>query len=114
MICKECEAKYKGAVAGQGFTKYVCKKCGQIAWYHNTLTPNYCTYCCEQENICEYCGKNLYVEAILEEKEKSNLYAVALDMDVSETSLYKFIKTGSVGSKVLKKIKIWYEGRNGR
>lgn len=108
MICKECRNKYEGAVAGQAFTKYVCKKCGQIAWYHNTLTPNYCTACCEENYICEYCGKNLLIEAILEHKEKHNLYDAALEIGVSEVSLRTYINKEKAGKKILEKIKAWY------
>lgn len=107
--CRECYNKYNGAVAGQAFTKYICKKCGQIAYYHNTLTPHYCTSCCEENYICEYCGKSLLIEEILERKEKADLYSVALEIGVSETSLYKYINTGHIGDRVLKKIKKWYE-----
>lgn len=112
MKCKECEIRYRGAVAGQGFTKYECQKCGQIAWYHNTLTPRYCTTCCENDFICEYCGKNLLIEAILECKEKTNLYDVALEIGVSETSLRKYINKGTVGNKIIKKVKEWYKDKN--
>ena len=109
MQCKECKIKYEKVIAGQAFTKYICEKCGQIAWYHNTLTPKYCTTCCEEDVICEYCGKSLLIEAILEQKEKRSLYDIALDIDISESSLYKYITTGSIGDKVLKKIRKWYK-----
>ena len=109
MKCKECKAKYDGAVCGQGFTKFICKKCGQIAWWYNTLVPNYCTACCEENYICEYCGKNLLIEAILEHKEKYNLYDVAIEAGVAESSLRKYIDTGSIGDRVLNKIIKWYK-----
>lgn len=112
MKCKECEAKYNGAVCGQGFTKYTCNKCGQIAWWHNTLIPNYCTSCCKENYICECCGKSLLIEAILEHKDKYNLYDAALEIGTSEYSLRKYISTGSIGDRVLKKIIKWYEGNH--
>lgn len=109
MKCKECEAKSKGLVAGQAFTKYVCKKCGQIAWYHNTAVPNYCTSCCEENDICEYCGKSLIIEYVLEQKEQRSLYEIALDIGISESSLYKYVTTGNIGDRVYKKIRKWYK-----
>ena len=109
MKCKECEAKNRGLIAGQAFTKYICKKCGQIAWYHNTAVPNYCTACCQEDFICEYCGKSLLIEAILEHKEKYSLYDAALEIGTSEYSLRKYINTGSIGDRVLRKIKKWYK-----
>ena len=108
--CKECRVKYHGAACGQGFTKFTCEKCGQIAWYHNTLTPHYCTSCVEKYYICQRCGKDLLLEAILDHKEKHNLYDVALDIGCSEASLYKYVTTGIVGDRVKKKIIKWYEG----
>lgn len=110
--CKECRDKYRNAIAGQAFTKFVCEKCGQIAWYYNTLTPHYCTSCCEEYYICQRCGKNLLIEAILEHKERNNLYDAALEIGVSEVSLRNYLKNGTIGDKVLKKIKKWYEGLN--
>lgn len=110
--CKECRVKYHGAVCGQAFTKFTCKKCGQIAWHHNTLTPDYCTSCVEENYICQRCGKNLLVEAILEHKSKYNLYDAALEIGVSEVSLRKFIKNGDIGCKVKNKIREWYERRS--
>ena len=109
MKCKECEARGIGMVAGQAFTKYVCKKCGQIAWYHNTATPNYCVNCCEEDYICEYCGKSLLIEAIIDNQEKTSLYNVALEIGVSETSLRNYITKGKIGDRVLKKVKEWYK-----
>lgn len=109
MECKECKLKYERAVSGQAFTKFICKKCGQIAWYHNTLTPNYCTSCCEEDYICERCGKSLLQEAIIEHKKQHNLYDAALEIGVSEVSLRNYLKTGKIGEKVLRKIKQWYK-----
>ena len=108
MKCKKCEAKSKGLIAGQAFTKYVCERCGQIAWYHNTAVPKYCTACCEENHICEYCGESLIIEYILEQKEQRSLYDIALDIGISESSLYKYVTTGSIGDRVFKKIKKWY------
>ena len=108
--CKECRVKYHGAACGQGFTKFTCEKCGQIAWYHNTLTPHYCTFCVEKYYICQRCGKDLLLEAVLEHKEKHNLYDAALEIGCSEASLYKYVTTGVVEDRVRKKIIKWYEG----
>ena len=107
--CKECRERYRNVIAGQAFTKFVCEKCHQIAWYHNTLTPHYCTSCVEEHYICQRCGKSLLLEAILEHKEKYNLYDAALEIGVSEVSLRNYINKGTVGDKVLKKIKEWYD-----
>ena len=110
--CKECRVKYHGAACGQGFTQFTCKKCGQIAWYHNTLTPNYCTSCVEEHYICQRCGKDLLLEAVLAHKEKYNLYDVALEIGCSEVSLRNYINKGILGDKVRKKVIKWYEGLN--
>lgn len=110
--CEECRVKYRNAVAGQGFTKFVCKKCGQIAWYHNTLTPSYCTSCVEENYICQRCGKDLLLEAVLKHKEKYNLYDAALEIGCSEVSLRNYINKGVLGDKVRKKVIKWYEGLN--
>ena len=109
--CKECRIKYYGAACGQGFTHFNCEKCGQTAWYHNTLTPHYCPSCAEKYYICHRCGKDLLLEAILEHKEKHNLYDAALEIGCSEASLYKYVTTGVVGDRVRKKIIKWYEGK---
>ena len=110
--CKDCRDKYKNAVAGQGFTKFVCEKCGQIAWYHNTLTPDYCTSCVEDNYICQRCGKDLLLEAIKEHASRTNLYDAALEIGCSESTLYKYVTTGKIGDRVKKKIIKWYEGLN--
>lgn len=107
--CDECYWEYRGAAAGQGFTKFVCEKCGQIAWYHNTLVPKYCTSCCEEHYICQRCGKDLLKEAVLKHKEKYSLYDAALEIGVSEVSLRNYINKGKLGDKVRKKIIKWYE-----
>ena len=36
----------------------------------------------------------------------------ALEIGVSEVSLRNYLKNGTIGDKVLKKIKKWYEGLN--
>ena len=110
--CEECREKYKHAVVGQAFTKYICEKCGQVVLYHNTLVPRYCTHCCDEHYICQRCGKDLLKEAILKHKEKYNLYDAALEIGVSEVSLRNYINKGSLGDKVRKKIIEWYEGLN--
>lgn len=109
MLCNECRVKEKGSVAGQGFTRYTCEKCGQTGFHHNTNTPKYCTFCSNTYFICEKCGKNILIEKILRLKEEANLYAVALEIDCSEYSLRKFIKQGYVGNRVMKKIIKWYK-----
>ena len=110
--CKECRLKYQNAVSGQAFTKFTCEKCGQIAWYHNTLTPHYCTSCVEKHYICQRCGKDLLLEAVLGHKEKYNLYDAALEIGCSEVSLRNYINKGILGDKVRKKVVKWYEGLN--
>ena len=51
------------------------------------------------------------LEAILDHKEKHNLYDAALEIGCSEASLYKYVTTGVVGDRVRKKIIKWYEGK---
>lgn len=111
--CEECKIKYQNAVSGQAFTKFTCERCGQIAWYHNTLTPHYCTLCCEENYICQRCGKDLLKEAILKHKEKYNLYDAALEIGVSEVSLRNYINKRVLGDKVKKKIIRWFEELDG-
>ena len=109
MECRECKVKYERAVAGQAFTKYQCKRCGQLGYYHNTLIPNYCPSCSEEHYICERCGKDLLLEAILKLRDETNLYNVALEIGCSETSLRKYIEKGSLGDRDRKKVIKWYE-----
>lgn len=110
--CRECKVKYSRAVGGQGFTKFTCEKCGQTAWYHNTLTPHYCPSCCEENYICQRCGKDLLKEAILAHAEKYGMYDAALEIGVSDVSLRTFVNKGRAGYKVRNKIIKWYEGFN--
>lgn len=98
----------KGMVAGQGFTKYTCEICGQEGWWHNTATPKICPSCSEKYFLCERCCKNFLHEAIMKAKDKTNLYDVALDIGISESSLYKYLHEGKVGKKVYSKLKEWY------
>lgn len=112
--CKKCYVENFGAAAGQGFTKYTCKKCGQTIWHHNTNTPEYCTACCEKFYICQRCGKDLLLEAVLEHKEKHNLYDAALEIGCSESTLWNYINKGILKDRTRKKIIAWYEGKNER
>jgi hypothetical protein len=110
MECRKCRLN-KG-FAGQGFTHYECEKCGQLGWHPNTAIPKFCPTCSNKYYICQRCGADLLLEEILESKEKISLYDTALLIGCSEYSLRKYIEKGTVGSRVLGKIKKWFDGRN--
>ena len=114
MECKKCRAESKGTLAGQGFTQYTCEKCGQLAFHHNTNVPKYCYFCSTNNYICQRCGADLLLEEILESKEKISLYDTALMIGCSEYSLRMYIEKGTIGSRVMAKIKKWFDSRYGR
>lgn len=111
MECIACQMANKGLIGGQAFTEFTCERCGQISYHHNTNIPKYCYTCSSSEYICNRCGKDLLVEKILREKDKSSLYDVALDIGCSESSLRRYINKGIVGKKVKAKIIVWYNRR---
>lgn len=43
-------------MAGQGFTKWNCSKCGKELIHHNTDVPKVCHRCSIDYNLCEKCG----------------------------------------------------------
>lgn len=47
-------------LAGQGFTPFICSKCGKETYHPNTGTPKFCDECSKQYNICEYCGEEIH------------------------------------------------------
>ena len=60
MLCNKCKQDLlEGVACGQAFTQWICKKCGQIGWHHNTYTPNICPACSEEYNLCEQCGEKI-------------------------------------------------------
>ena len=109
MECTECLMKNKGLIGGQAFTKFICDRCGQISYHHNTNVPKYCYSCSSTEFICERCGKDLLLEKVLREKEKSSLYEVALDIGCSESSLRTYVNAGKLGKRVKEKVVEWYK-----
>ena len=111
MECVACQMANKGLIGGQAFTKFKCERCGQISYHHNTNVPKYCYTCSSSEYICARCGKDLLLEKIIQEKEKSSLYDFALDIGCSESSLRTYIYKGKVGKKVKAKIIEWYNRR---
>ena len=66
MECKKC--KMDKGLAGQGFTPFICEKCGKRTYHHNTNIPKFCDECSKKYNICEKCGVSLGEE----EEEKQN------------------------------------------
>ena len=112
MECKKCRAEARGMMSGQGFTQYICENCGQIAYHHNTSVPKYCSSCSDSFYICQRCGADLLLEEILESKEKISLYDTALLIGCSEFSLRKYIEKGTIGPRVLNKVKKWFDARN--
>lgn len=57
-LCKSCCYLASG-IAGQGFTSYACKECGNKHEHHNTNTPRYCKICAKTHHICVKCGSSL-------------------------------------------------------
>ena len=93
-----------------------CLKCGGIIKYNDAWTnvPKYCHSCSVENYICQRCGADLLLEEILESKEKISLYDTALMIGCSEYSLRKYIEKGSIGPRVMHKIKKWFDSRYGR
>lgn len=58
MICKKCLVD-RCFIAGQGFTKWTCTKCGKEFEHHNTDKPKICKECSEKYNLCEKCGESI-------------------------------------------------------
>lgn len=114
MECRKCRLENMGVACGQGFTQFTCAKCGQISFHHNTNVPKYCYSCSVENYICQRCGADLLLEEILESKEKISLYDTALMIGCSEYSLRKYIEKGSIGPRVMNKIKKWFDSRYGR
>lgn len=54
--CGECR---EGNWAGQAFTGYKCKSCGNEYQHHNTNTPKYCLECSIKLRKCRWCEKTL-------------------------------------------------------
>lgn len=71
MYCKLCSFENKHVMCGQGFTSYICEKCGKEYTHHNTNTPKVCPECSEKLNICQQCsqplGDNVNIKEILGE-----------------------------------------------
>ena len=101
-------------ISGQGFTQYTCEHCGQVGFHHNTNPPKICSFCSDQLFLCQRCGADLLLDEILDMKEKTSLYDVALMIGCSEYSLRMYIKKGEIGEQVRKKIVKWFKERNGR
>jgi len=53
--CRSC-FYLKAHVAGQAFTKYDCKNCGETHTHENTAVPRYCRKCAEEHQACRRCG----------------------------------------------------------
>jgi DNA-binding CsgD family transcriptional regulator len=52
------------------------------------------------------------IQKILELKKEKSLYEIALDMEVSESSLYNYINNyRKLGKKTLEKIRAYFERR---
>lgn len=56
--CKVCYY-LRGGLAGQAFTSYTCKGCGDVHQHPNTDVPQYCKQCSERYHICIRCGGTL-------------------------------------------------------
>lgn len=110
MQCNKCIMDK--SVAGQGFTKYTCQICGQEGWWHNTNIPKICPSCSKNLCLCEKCGKDMLIEAIEKAKNKTSMLDVALDIGISESSLYKYFTERKAGPKVHSKIRKWYYDLN--
>lgn len=53
------------------------------------------------------------IQKILELKKEKSLYEIALDMEVSESSLYNYINNyRKLGKKTLEKIRAYFERRS--
>ena len=50
---------FANGVAGQAFTEYTCKLCGQKYVHHTTAVPQVCDNCSKKFHVCTDCGKSI-------------------------------------------------------
>lgn len=55
--CSACWSRF--GIAGQAFTHFVCKNCGDERSHPNTAIPVYCSTCSRDENRCCRCWKEM-------------------------------------------------------
>lgn len=58
VICTECR-KNKPSIAGQAFTKFTCRECGEEVRHHNTAVPKVCYRCSNKLSTCRRCGRKV-------------------------------------------------------
>lgn len=56
--CKSC-FYLKNGFAGQAFTEFECRNCGDKEYYPNTAVPRYCRKCAEKHQSCVRCAAKL-------------------------------------------------------
>lgn len=57
--CKTCYYLMGDRIAGQAFTKYICRVCEKEGLYPNTAVPKICAICSDSLHICCDCGADL-------------------------------------------------------
>lgn len=53
--CRACFYLFR-RVAGQAFTPYTCRECGEEHQHPNTATPKLCQTCADARTLCRHCG----------------------------------------------------------
>lgn len=57
--CPVCYYLDRGALAGQAFTEYTCRSCGQKLMHPNTNVDALCIVCAKRHLLCVHCGSDL-------------------------------------------------------
>ena len=58
--CQWCWFRKGTSLAGQAFTEYKCRCCGETKMYPNTSTPMICDACSDATELCCRCCGDLY------------------------------------------------------
>ena len=62
-LCLTCYYLRAGIVAGQAFTEYTCRICGEKQMHPNTNTPKICKPCAVENDLCVKCGGGVDIKA---------------------------------------------------
>jgi hypothetical protein len=63
--CRYC-FYFAHGVAGQAFTEYTCRGCGEDELHPNTAVPKLCGKCAVTFDACRHCGGSMEWELIAE------------------------------------------------
>lgn len=71
--CYTCSKENR--IAGQAFTNFACKNCGQIYIHPTTAVPTYCKDCATALRICQRCSRD--IDRALNEDYQTNVWSKA-------------------------------------